>query len=120
MNAIDGELALCRRIADDSPLGAIPGEAEIPYPWTLPAACHRDVEPREGTYEYIDGAFRPDTKKLLALLSGTSLYQTPFHAVRELIQNAFDAVAEKIAYMRLQHGPASVVRHTDRRLSNVA
>jgi hypothetical protein len=105
---IDAEMALCRKIADDSPLGAIPGEPEIPYPWWLPAAVHRNIEPRDGTYEYIDGAFRPDTRKILSLLSGTALYQTPFHAVRELAQNAFDAVAERIAYQRLgQLKPAS-------------
>lgn len=107
-DAIDAEMTLCRRIADDSPLGVIPGEPELPYKWTLPVTVHRDIEPRESKYEYIDGAFRPDTKKLLSLLSGTSLYQTPFHAVRELVQNAFDAVSERIAYQRFQQpNPAS-------------
>ncbi len=108
-SAIDAEMTLCRKAADDSPLGAIPGEQPLCYPWALPSTVHRDIEPREGTYEYIDGAFRPDTEKLLSLLSGTSLYQTPLHAVRELVQNAFDAVAERIAYLRLaQVNPASV------------
>lgn len=103
VDAIDAELALCRKIADDYPLGALPGEKELPYIWSMPASCHRDIEPREGTYEYIDGAFRPDTQKLLSLLSGTALYQTPFHAVRELVQNAFDAIAERIAYLKLEN-----------------
>ena len=108
-DGIDNELALCRRIADDFPLGAIPGEDALPYTWSLSTSCHRDIEPRESTYEYIDGAFRPDTEKLLALLSGSALYQTPLHAVRELIQNAFDAVAERIAYIRLSSpNPSSV------------
>jgi hypothetical protein len=109
VDAVDAELALCRKIADDSPLGVIPGEPELPYDWSLPTSCHRDIEPRAGTYEYINGAFRPDTQKLLLLLSGTALYQTPFHAVRELVQNAFDAVAERIAYLKLaQPKPSSI------------
>jgi hypothetical protein len=109
IRAIDVELVLCRRIADENLLRSVPGASKLqPYEWTLPAAVHSDVTPREDTYEYIDGAFRPDTKKLLSILSGTSLYQTPLHAVRELLQNAFDAVAEKIAYQRLsQPNPAS-------------
>ncbi|MGD0630941.1 MAG: hypothetical protein ABR987_16560 [Terracidiphilus sp.] len=108
MEAVDVEMALCRKIADDSPLGALPGGVVRPYPWELAAACHRDVEPRDGSYEYINGAFRPDTKKLLSILSGTALYRTPLDAVRELVQNAFDAVAERIAYLKLnQPDPAS-------------
>jgi len=98
---VDAELALCRKIADDIPLAAIPGETDVPYRWELAATCHRDIVPREGTYEYINGAFRPDTGKLLSLLSGTALYRTSFDAVRELIQNAFDAVGESIARKRL-------------------
>lgn len=108
-DSIDVELALCKRIADDLPLGSIPGEGELPYHWKLQAVCHRDIEARAGMYEYINGAFRPDTQKLLSLLSGTSLYQTPLHAIRELVQNAFDAVSERIAYLRLeQRNPSSV------------
>lgn len=109
VDAIDTELAMCRTLADEFPLGAVPGLAEpLPYQWTLLSGVHRDITPREGAYEYIDGAFRPDTKKLLSLLSGTSLYQDPLMAVRELVQNAFDAVSERIAHQRLaQPNPAS-------------
>jgi hypothetical protein len=109
VSAIDTELALCRKISEESPLGHMPGTpSPLPYKWAWPAVVHADITPREGTYEYIDGAFRPDTKKLLSLLSGTSLYRSPLYAVRELVQNAFDAVSERIAYMRLnQPNPAS-------------
>jgi hypothetical protein len=109
VSAIDTELALCKKISEESPLGAMPGApSPLPYKWPWPPVVHADITPREGTYEYIDGAFRPDTKKLLSLLSGTSLYRSPLHAVRELVQNAFDAVGERIAYMRLnQPNPAS-------------
>jgi len=100
-DSVDAELALCRKIADDIPLSAIPGEADVSYSWRLTAAAHRNIEPRERTYEYIDGAFRPDTKKLLSLLSGTALYRSPLDAVRELVQNAFDAVGELVAHKRL-------------------
>jgi hypothetical protein len=55
----------------------------------------------ESAYEYINGAFRPDTEKLLQMLSGTALYGNPLQAVRELLQNSFDAVRERIGYMRL-------------------
>ena len=111
VNAIDAELTLARNLADESPLGAVPGSTEpLPYQWTLAPATHRDIAPREGTYEYIDGAFRPDTGKLLSLLSGVSLYQNPIVAVRELVQNAFDAVGERVGYQRLgQRNPASAV-----------
>jgi hypothetical protein len=111
VNSIDAELTLSRNLADESLLGAVPGSPEpLPYDWALAPVVHRDIMPREGTYEYIDGAFRPDTEKLLSLLSGVSLYEDSIVAVRELVQNAFDAVGERIAYQRLgQRNPSSAV-----------
>jgi Histidine kinase-, DNA gyrase B-, and HSP90-like ATPase len=67
------------------------------YTWPWQSNLVRDVAPREGTFEYIEGAFRPDSKRLLSLLTGTQLYGSPFAAIRELLQNAFDAVKEHIA-----------------------
>jgi hypothetical protein len=103
IDAIEHELALCRRLADamrfEKPVG--PG-ADLPHRWVLQSNVFRDVEPRDGAYHYIDGAFRPNTQRLLDLLSGTALYGEPLAAVRELLQNAFDAVRELIAYRRLQ------------------
>ena len=108
VNAIDSELTLCRNLADESPLGALPGCPEpLQYQWNLAPVVHRDIIPRDGTYEYIDGAFRPDTGKLLSLLSGVALYQDAIAAVRELVQNAFDAVSERIAYQRLDQPESS-------------
>lgn len=49
----------------------------------------------------MDGAFRPDTNKLLELLCGVELYGNHLAAARELLQNAFDAVREQMAYERL-------------------
>ena len=54
--------------------------------------------PRDNAYEFIEGAFRPNTAKLLQILSGTNLYRSELDAIRELLQNAFDAVKETIAY----------------------
>ena len=103
LDGIDRELALCRRLADvtrfEKPVG--PG-ADLPHRWILQATVFRDVEPREGAYQYIDGAFRPNTRRLLELLSGTALYGDPLAAVRELLQNGFDAVRELIAHRRLR------------------
>ena len=64
--------------------------------WDLQIAVERKITAYN--FEYIDGAFRPDTKKVLELLSGIALYGDHLYAVRELLQNAFDAVREEIAY----------------------
>jgi len=99
---INAELSLSRRLADDTRFQTCPGlAADLPHRWELLPATHHDIQPRDDSYVYIDGAFRPDTQKLLQLLSGVELYGNELVAVRELLQNAFDAVREKIAYERL-------------------
>lgn len=89
---IDAELALARTLADEGwfAKGNI-GETER-CKWDLPYRVHSLIEALPDTYEYINGSFRPNTRKVLELLSGTNLYGDRFAAVRELIQNAFDAV----------------------------
>jgi hypothetical protein len=100
---IDQELQLCRSLADNQPFDVLPGsETTIPHVWKLQGRTQYKIEPQEGTYEYIDGAFRPNTQRLLQLLSGNVLYGSSMVAVRELLQNAFDAVKEQMAYTRLQ------------------
>ncbi|HEX9983217.1 MAG TPA: hypothetical protein VGF69_08135 [Thermoanaerobaculia bacterium] len=80
----------------------------MPHRWTLEQSLSRNIQPKENTYEYINGSFRPNTKRVLELLSGPRLYDSPMAALRELLQNAFDAVQEKIAYQRLnQADPGS-------------
>lgn len=103
VDQINEELRLCRILADEKRFGICPGlEDEVPHWWGLHSSVYLNINPREDAYEYIDGSFRPNTKKLLELFSGTELYGSPLIAVRELLQNAFDAVREQIAYLRLR------------------
>jgi len=102
VDAINTELQICRALDEQTHFKICPGmDRELPHRWDLSTTASLHIVPREGTYEYINGSFRPDTEKLLQLLSGTALYGNPLIAVRELLQNAFDAVREKIAYSRL-------------------
>ena len=101
-DAVDAELQLAQRIGHELHFDRCPGLAtRLPHRWDLAPSAQRKIAPRSGTYEYIDGSFRPNTHRLLALLSGTELYGNAMAAVRELLQNAFDAVVEEIARIRL-------------------
>ena len=101
-DAIDHELHGIASIGERMPTEYKIGRETIRRHWHLAPALVRDIHPAEDdSYEYIDGAFRPDTARLLQLLSGEQLYGNPLVAVRELLQNAFDAVREKIARIRL-------------------
>jgi hypothetical protein len=105
---VDRELALCRQLADELPFEHMEGTDPLPYRWQLDTRVHASVKPRDNAYEYIDGTFRPDQDRILELLGGVALYGSPLAAVRELLQNAFDAVSEQIAYQRLREDdPAS-------------
>ena len=100
---INAELTLCRRIADETHFEKFPGPLhDMKHRWDWPYAAHDDVRPKGDAYVYIDGAFRPDTQKILQLLSGQQLYGSPYVAIRELLQNAFDATKELIARELLQ------------------
>ena len=99
---IDTELGLCRDLADRGSFGNCPGYGALPHKWPSPATCFRDIAPRDDAYVYIDGDFRPDTDRILALLGGVALYGTPLAALRELLQNASDAIAEQSARVRLE------------------
>ena len=101
-NDIEAELELARRIDDEKPMEVCRfQEKRLCHRWVILPDVRRDIRPKNGLYEYIDGAFRPDTKKLLQLFSGKEMYGNELVAVRELLQNAFDAVREQIAYERL-------------------
>ncbi|HEY9803385.1 MAG TPA: hypothetical protein V6D25_23780 [Leptolyngbyaceae cyanobacterium] len=89
---IDSVLTECYKLFEGTSIQAL---------WDLHISIDRDIRPKDN-YEYINGTFRVETKKILDLLSGTELYGNPLYAVRELLQNAFDAVRERIAYERLE------------------
>jgi hypothetical protein len=104
LDDIDRELETCFLVNLEKPYGALPRSTRsLPYAWSLQRKCSRNVAPKDAAYEFMDGAFRPDTRKLLDLLSGVALYQSELAAVRELLQNAFDAVEVQIALQRLGH-----------------
>ncbi len=99
---IECELAIVRRLADEKKLSAARFQSgDLYHRWDITPNLRLDISPYQGAYEYIDGAFRPDTQRLLDLLSGVELYGDVMAAVRELLQNAFYAVREQIAYERL-------------------
>ncbi len=100
---VDRELALCRHVADTHHIDYRPGSKNrLPHRWDLPARAWRDVQPAADSYEYIDGAFRPNTDRVLELVAGTALYAEPFAAVRELLSNGFDAVRAASALERAE------------------
>jgi hypothetical protein len=103
VDGIRNELQTCARLNREQPFSYWPIRSSQPLPhrWDFPESLTLHVAPRDGAYDYIEGAFRPNTEKLLELLSGTQLYEEPRVAVRELIQNAFDAVQESMARERL-------------------
>lgn len=106
---VERELVGSRRLADETQFHRMSGrDQDLPHRWELETSVRAKVVPREGAYEYIDGTFRPDTSRLLELVGGVELYGSPMAAVRELLQNAFDAVRDQIARQRLrQEDPAS-------------
>lgn len=100
--AIDRELTLCADLRDAKPFGLIRSGKTRTLDWPYERKTQTIINPApDSTYEYIDGTFRPDIHALLRLVAGEALYGTPLAAVRELLQNGFDAVREKIARRRL-------------------
>lgn len=107
-NDIAKELRMIRTLNDFKPFQyAYFKDEPLSHRWDILPDVRQNIRPRDNAYEYIDGVFRPDTKKLLHLLSGKELYEDEFIAVRELLQNAFDAVKEQIAYERLERADPS-------------
>jgi hypothetical protein len=97
------ELKRCYEIVLEKPLHSLPGSTEhLPHKWAVQPNLQSRIIPYNESYVYINGSFRPDTKQLLKLLSGIELYGDNLAAVRELLQNGFDAVRERIARHRLE------------------
>lgn len=105
---VERELRVCRRLNDDRDFAVYGGSPVLQHRWHLGVAVQQDIQARNSAYQYIDGAFRPNTRKVLDLLGGLELYGDRLAAVRELLQNAFDAVREQIARQRLQHPEGSL------------
>lgn len=101
---IEQELRTCDRLNREMPFthASFRTGKPLPHSWDFPAIVNRQIQAKQDTYVYIDGAFRPNTDKLLEILGGRELYGDPLVAVRELLQNAFDGVREKIGHERLR------------------
>jgi hypothetical protein len=102
VDAIEAELRLVHDVDAGAPFRRAPRRTRpLPHQWRLEPVVYRDIRPHDDRFVYIDGAFRPNTTKLLELLGGQDLYGTEAVAIRELVQNAYDAVRERIAWQRL-------------------
>jgi hypothetical protein len=99
---IENELKLCEELIGIKPLNHASFNLLKGYEWGWEAYVRRDIRPKGDAYVYIQGAFRPNTARLLELFGGHQLYGDSLWAFRELIQNAFDAVKERIAYFIVQ------------------
>lgn len=104
VDQIERELQLCDRLQREKPLGVHPvtGAPSLPHRWVIEPYVVRKIQAPPGKYEYIPSAFRPNTQKVLELLGGQHLYDNQLAAVRELLQNAMDAVNEQIARTQLK------------------
>jgi hypothetical protein len=98
---ITAELALADTLAQTGELAPGAPEEHGRCRWDLAKGVTERITP-DGGYTYIDGAFRPNTKRVLEMLGGLELYEEPLAAVRELVQNAFDAVRFTIAEKMLE------------------
>lgn len=94
---IERETFLCNSLIQEKPLSHISPTHNLKHTWNILPIVYRDIK-ETGNYEFIDGTFKPNTEKLLELFAGTELYGNPLLAIRELIQNAFDANKVQIAY----------------------
>ncbi|HET8813972.1 MAG TPA: HD domain-containing protein [Solirubrobacterales bacterium] len=100
---VERELLLCDRLDQETQFHRMQGWAkDLPHEWRLRTHVQRQINPRGDRYEYVDGTFRPDPGRVLDLIGGAELYGESLAGVRELLQNAFDAVREQIARERLK------------------
>ncbi len=98
---IEQELALCSRLVAERPLSFHPPKNSLQHEWRLRPHIFKQITPLNNRYTYIDASFKNNSKRLIELLAGTHIYGDPLVALRELLQNAFDAVKEKMAHLRL-------------------
>jgi hypothetical protein len=101
---IEQELKLCHHLIAERPLNVSPTIKNLNHTWALRPTVDKDIKPLDGKYEYIDGAFKPNTDKIMELLGGTELYGNPLLAIREILQNSFDAIKESLYYHQISSG----------------
>lgn len=100
---IEQETILCNTLIGEIPLRNISPSNDLKHEWSLLPSVYRGIK-EAGNYEFIDGTFKPNSKKLLQLLAGTELYGNPILAIREVIQNSLDAIKIQMAYKVLEDG----------------
>ena len=100
---IEQETNLCNTLNGEIPLRNISPSNDLKHEWNILPSIYRGIK-EAGNYEFIDGTFKPNSKKLLQLLAGTELYGNPILAIRELIQNSLDAIKVQAAYKILEEG----------------
>lgn len=100
---IEQETNLCNTLNGEIPLRNISPSNDLKHEWNILPSIYRGIK-EAGNYEFIDGTFKPNSKKLLQLLAGTELYGNPILALREIIQNSLDAIKVQMAYKILEDG----------------
>jgi hypothetical protein len=82
------------------------------WPFVIQPNVKADIEATG--YRYIPYAFSLDEERLYELLMGRNIYDTPLHAIRELIQNSVDSCRLRDALMHLYED--SVTPTTENRI----
>ncbi len=107
---VNRELVECRSVYEDPQCKACFAEGAKDYLWKLPTTVRDDIQSPPDTYEYIDGGFKVNEEQILELLGGHALYgERPWVGLRELLQNAFDAVRMRQALHELARRDVGVV-----------
>ncbi len=70
-------------------------EQDILNKYSFQIATNVRAEIKSEGYKYIDLSLSLDESAVMSILMGTSLYRTPFAAIRELIQNGADACSAR-------------------------
>ncbi|MFM7831291.1 MAG: hypothetical protein ACKPJD_05850, partial [Planctomycetaceae bacterium] len=84
---MNDELKNCR-----AAWNSVPTERRNGMTFAIPSEAKLEIKARADDYLYQDIEFRLDRDAVVELLMGESLYGGPELALRELVQNALDAV----------------------------
>jgi hypothetical protein len=99
LDYIDSELQNTQSIVRNFP--HFGGVAEH-YPFALPIRVERDrIRAKENAYRYVDLSFSLDPEQIVKLLMGREFWGGTALVVRELIQNAYDAIRHRQALEHL-------------------